>query len=72
MIEVKNKVRVVEVDGEEQGFSEENPKILVSSHWNRDQLVVLEWPDVPEGAKLAVNGRDLEAAIRNAMNSVRF
>lgn len=61
-ISVKTTVDVYEVNGEEvRDLSA--PKLEVMSHWNRSSMVVLQFPD---GRRITVVGRELEAAISNA------
>lgn len=63
MIKVRNEITVYEIDGKEQsGLA--MPVLAVSSHWNRDSLVVLE----SDGIRLTVSARDLLVAIANATN----
>ena len=64
MIKVTNEVNVYEVNGSEPKPGE-RPTVLVRSHWNRSNLVVLEIGDL----RLAVTAADLQAAIRNATNT---
>jgi len=66
MIKVTNEVKVHDSEGK----TLEPPylSIQICSHWNRNEMVVLVTPD---GAKLTVFARDLEAAIKNATNNVR-
>lgn len=62
MIKSSNEVDIYEVDGQESAVPV--PRLLVSNHWNRDSLVVLE----VHGKRLTVSARDLQAAIANATN----
>ena len=57
MIKVKSEVRCYDDANE--------PKILVSSHWNSQRLVVVE----VDGKKYNVLGRDLITAVENAMRT---
>lgn len=67
MIKVINELDVVELNGIEVPPGSEG-KITVLSHWLRDQLVVLEI----EGKRYTLKARDLQAAITNATNTVKF
>ncbi len=60
-IDVLCKVTIYEVDGEESSGST-FPQLLVESHWNRDEMVILTLGK----KKVTVLGTDLAAAIRNA------
>jgi hypothetical protein len=65
MIKVANEITVYEENGTETKVP--MPTLSVLSHWNRDSLVVLEIA----GQKISVSARDLQAAIANAVNTVR-
>lgn len=67
MIDVENKIRIYEINDEEVDWNE-NHKLTIRSHWNRNEMVVLEL----DGKKIGVVARDLEAAIQNAKNVNRF
>lgn len=68
MIKVSSQVRVVEVNGGKP-VPPELDHMTASSHWNMDNLVVLELPNSRN--TWTVSRRDLEAAIQNATNSNR-
>jgi hypothetical protein len=68
MIDVSSKVRVYEINGADV-TGHPHPTVTVHSHWNSNDRVVLELPD---GMKATFMANDLEAAIKNARNSVRF
>jgi hypothetical protein len=65
VIKVHNTVNIVEIDGKECGGLD--PTLAVHSHWNRDQLVVLEL----DGKRVTVSAGDMLAAIANATNTRR-
>lgn len=69
MIKVSNVVEAYEVDGQETTPSRRGPSIIITSHWNRECMIVLQ---VGTGEKLTIAAKDLKAAIENATNSVRF
>ena len=56
---------VYEIDGQETKLT--RPVIMVQSHWNHDEMIVL----VIDGVERAVLARQLTAAIANARNWVR-
>ena len=60
MIEVKNIIKTYEDSKQET--------VCVKSHWNRDNLIVLEVAD----STVTLDGPELKAAIDNAMNTKRF
>lgn len=65
MITVQNTIKIYE-----NGGKEENEKsIIVHSHWNRNEMVDIEFPGFN---KLTVCAKDLIAAINNATNTARF
>ena len=66
MIKVINEVSIHEIDGKETSVP--TPVLTVLSHWNHDSLVVLH----TDGKKITVSARELQAAITNATNVVRF
>jgi len=68
MIKVSSKVKIYEVNGSEP-VPPELDTMTITSHWNRDALVVLELPNSRN--TWTVSRRDLEAAIQNATNSNR-
>lgn len=67
MIKVNCTVPAYEVNGKEvEGIGIGNaPKIQVTSHWNRQTLVVLTIGD----QSITLVASDLQAAIRNATNT---
>ena len=65
MIEVKQIVEIME-EGDEQ--YPENKKIVVSSHWNHNDWVVLKVGK----REFAVDADDFRAAIENATNVSRY
>ena len=65
MMSVKNDLDVLELNDKEISPSErETVRVVVSSHWNRDDLVVLHIRDL----KVTVVAEQLEKAIKNARN----
>lgn len=66
-INVSNEVRVCEVEGRETSIREKE-HIIVRSHWNRRDLVVLE----VAGTSLAVAACDLREAVANVTNAARW
>lgn len=73
MIKSTNVVPIYEVDGKEPDeipsvYMGRGPSMYVTSHHNRDAMVVLEL----NGRKLAVEAKDLLAAVKNATNSARW
>ena len=65
MIEVKQIVEIVEENGEQWP---EGKRIIVSSHWNHREWVILK----VGRREFAVLARDLTTAIENATNINRF
>ena len=63
-LEVVNRVYVYEVDDKENEVGQSYPKIIISSHWNRDEFVVIE----VGGHSYTVAKSDLRMAIDNAGN----
>lgn len=71
MIDVINKVRAYEVDGEDCTRGKDaRPEICVVSHWNDPDMVIIQWHD-GSGKTVTVSARDLKAAIANATNTSR-
>lgn len=62
MLKVESKVPIYEINGQETEDSD-GQVIVVTSHWNRQSMVVIE---VNGGRKATVLAADLEAAITNA------
>lgn len=68
MIKNRSEVPIYEVDGKETIVGK-GPTLVISSHWNRDSMVVLE---IAGGqAAFTVTAADLRAAIANATNISR-
>jgi len=63
-IDVTQAINIREVDGEEVAIGEKR-SLGVDSHWNHDNFVVLRIGD----KTYSVNGRSLQVAIDNAMNT---
>jgi hypothetical protein len=68
MITVESKVQVYEVNGKDAPAID-GPKLTVTSHWNLNDRVTLQFDG---GEKFTVVAADLRAAIDNATNSRRF
>ena len=68
MIKVSNELVVYEVDGVSVASPIDGPRVHVRSHWNRNELVVVEL----EGKRMTLVAKDLLAAISNATNTARF
>ena len=64
-VEVKQKIRVYEVNGNEVTLGEDDVVLGVNSHWIKRGLVVLDF----RGEQFAVAGDDLILATHNAMNA---
>lgn len=68
MIEVTNNVKVYqEANGKHE--LDQVPDLIVKSHWNRPEFVVLVLPD---NTHITVSAKDLAAAIKNATNTARW
>ncbi len=68
-IKVSNTVKCYEVNGQKLlGICEDDPKVTVKSHWNDNDMVVIELGDLT----VTVLGRHLKKAIDNAMNSGHY
>ena len=65
-IEVTNKIKIYEIEGEDADFP--NATIKVLSHWNNDDRVILEI----DRKKYTVLAKDLKLAVDNAINIGRF
>lgn len=68
MVEVHQKIEALHVGGADEGTKSERP-LVVRSHWNRDDLVILRLGD---GEEIAVRAKELRAAVENATNTARF
>lgn len=60
---VTNEIKIYETNGKETPIGE-NPILEVRSHWNNDNLVVIEI----DGKTVTVVASQLEKAIHNATN----
>ena len=61
-----NSIQIYETNGtENKGLESKMPKLIVSEHWNRKQLVVIEI----DGVKHTVVADELKRAIDNAQNA---
>ena len=67
MIDIKQEVKIYEVDGEEVTECNRHSKLKVNSHWNRRNMVVLMF----RGKSITILRRDLEVALENATNTNR-
>ena len=64
-IEIITKIGPLEFDGDQrEGLPNEADELHVRSHWNRNELVVLDW----RGHSITVVADDLKRAISNATN----
>ncbi len=68
MIKVTCEVKVYEVDGKEAKHSPSDEPVIVSSHWNYRDRVVLTL----NGKSVTVLADDLEKAINNATNTNKY
>lgn len=68
MIKVDSELKIYEIGGKD-----ESPvgckKLHIQSHWNRNELVCIEFPGF---LPVTVSAKDLRAAIDNATNSGRL
>lgn len=62
---VNNDLRVVEVGGTPIEKLEESPRVTIGSHWNDDDLVILNIG----AAAVTIRAREAIAAIANATNT---
>ncbi len=67
MIKVTCELPVYEIDGQAPPMN--GAPLIVQSHWNNRQWVVLL---MPNGPPITVNAADLKAALENATNTKRF
>lgn len=67
MIKVTSEVRIYERDGKD--YESGAPALAIVSHWSDRSRVTIVLPD---GTKLTVIARDLEAAIKNATNTAKY
>lgn len=68
-ITVTNEVDIVEIDGKDIPPVGKRQKLIVKSHWNRNELVILT---VDGNTTFTVNGKDLCEATKNAQNIARY
>ena len=68
MIKVTSLVSIYEIDGDETGNADSILK--VSAHWNRKEMVNIEFPG--QSSLITVAASDLIAARANATNTGRF
>ena len=68
MIKATNEIQCYEINGEDAPMVDV-PRLIIESHWNSPDRVVIKLPD---GGSFTVLVRDIEAAIRNASNSSRY
>ena len=71
MIEVTNRIRVIEVDGRDTWQDEPGTHLAVLSHKDSDKLVVLLFGS-PWSSNITINANELIAAIKNATNTARW
>lgn len=64
-----NTIQIYETNGMENiGIESEMPKMRISEHWNRKELVVIEI----DGTRHTVLANELQRAIDNAQNAHAF
>ena len=63
MIKVINEVKIYEINNKEVDTLKNT--LIVESHWNRDDYVVLKFDD----KEITVSARDLKYALDNATNT---
>lgn len=64
-----NSIQIYETNGtENKGLESKRPKMHISEHWSRKQLVVIEI----DGIKHTVIANELKRAIDNAQNAHSF
>ena len=69
MIDVENKVKIYEMDGDDYcSIGDDKEKLLVKNHWNNHHMVVLKLGD----KKITVCAKELRTAIENSTNTARF
>lgn len=68
MIEVQSTLPIYEIDGRELAGPRLQDAVVVRSHWNRTDLVVIRIGD----KHYTVVAGDLIAAIKNATNNNRY
>ena len=68
MISVESKIRICEVDGSDCEF---DTHLTITSHWNREDMVVIETPGTGK-KRYTVVAADLHRAVTNATNTGRF
>jgi hypothetical protein len=62
---IETKITAYEINGDEvEGLPEEKGQVVVSSHWNINQMVVLKF----QGESVTVAADELMKAIANATN----
>lgn len=64
-MKVKSEVKVHEIDGKDVPIGKSTEPLVVESHWNDDDFVILRRGEM----NITVIGRSLRAAIDNAENS---
>jgi hypothetical protein len=65
-IKVRSEIEIYEVDGKEtSALSSKRPHVVVESHWNRSEMIVVTVDD----KKYTMVARDLQCGITNATNT---
>ena len=64
-MKVINKIGILEINGQRLTHGDPNPDLIISSHWNYTNRVILKFPN---GDSITVLRRQLEKAISNACN----
>ena len=68
MLKIKNEIECYEKDGAEIQAGQDSPILIVESHWNRADFVVVKFGKT----ELTVAADELMAAIKNAINTARW
>jgi hypothetical protein len=65
MMKITTRINPVEINGEEiKGILKKEDELIISSHWNRNDIAVIDF----HGQSVTVTVRELEQAIENAVN----
>ncbi len=65
MLKIVTSIDPIEIDGQERkALPVEGDVLQIKAHWNRNDLVILDW----RGHSLTVVAKDLYRAIDNARN----
>ncbi|MBU6232250.1 hypothetical protein KGP36_06470 [Patescibacteria group bacterium] len=69
-MEVQNKIRVYEIDDNDTPIGSDY-LMIIRSHWNDEDMVILELPLEAKGKSVTVVAKDLRMAMENATNHRR-